>query len=199
MEASSNQVKNFRFSLLFGFAVATSLTACEPRITSDAMRVPFSPDQVVADTLSIGHSISLGVVDGGTGDKEFLLIGVPNSQFKLALDEALADSGLRGQADAPYVLDAHLSSVDPLSIGFDTTVTRTVEYSLRPREGSQPVWTQKISTPYTVGFVEARQATDREIIAEAGSIRNNIREVIAHLIADARSGGPLGNLRSQKP
>jgi len=177
--------------VLVGCLAVTGLAACASGARTGAMTAPVAPDQIVADNSPIKKAIAVGAVTGGDETNPLWKSEVSNGNFKTALEDSLALSVLKGGADAPYTLNAKLVSLHQPFAGFDLTVTSTIEYSLLAPGKATPVLSKTVVTPYTAELGEAFLGVERLRLANEGAMRENIKQIIAHLITAAQPGGPL--------
>ena len=184
--------------LLVGCIAIAGLAACASGARTGAMTAPVAPDQIVADNSPIKNAIAVGAVTGGEETNPLWASQVSNGNFKAALEDSLTLSVLKGNADAPYVLNAKLVSLHQPMAGFDMTVTSTVEYSLLATGKPAPVLSETVVAPYTAKFGEAFVGVERLRLANEGAMRENIKEIIAHLITAAQPGGPLSGANPAK-
>jgi hypothetical protein len=184
--------------LLVGFIALAGLTACVSGARTGAMTAPVAPDQIVADNSPIKNAIAVGAVTGGDETNPLWKSEVSNGNFKTALEDSLALSVLKGNAGAPYTLNAKLASLHQPFGGFDMTVTSTVEYSLLAAGKPAPVLNETVVAPYTANFGEALLGAERMRLANEGAMRENIKQIIAHLITAAQPGGTLAGTAPAK-
>ena len=107
-------------------------------------------------------------------------------------------SVLKGNAGAPYTLNAKLVSLHQPFGGFDLTVTSTVEYSLSATGKPAPVLSETVVAPYTAKFNESFLAAERLRLANEGAMRENFKEIIARLIKAGQPGGALSGAAPAK-
>ena len=80
-----------------------------------------------------------------------------------------------------YLLMAHLEKLEQPFMGFDMTVTAAVAYTLIERSTGKTVWQKSIATPYTAKVGDAFVGTERLRLANEGSVRQNITQLIGEL------------------
>jgi len=165
------------------------LAACASGARTGAMTAPVVPDQIIADNSPVKKAITVGAITGGETTNPLWISKVSNDNFKTALEDSLTLSVLKGDSGAPYVLNAKLVSLHQPFAGFDMTVTSTVEYSLLA--AGKPVMQETVVTPYTANFSDNFLGMERLRLANEGSIRENIKEIIARLIKAGQPGGAL--------
>jgi hypothetical protein len=187
--------KAFRYArLIAGCAALAALTACASGARTGAMTAPLSPNQIVSDKSPIKNAIAVGTVSGGEKTNPLWKSEVSDANFKIALEDSLALSILKGSAGAPYVLNAKLVSLHQPFGGFDLTVTSTVEYTILAAGQTAPVMNETVVTPYTANFGDALVAVERLRLANEGAMRENIKEIISRIITASEPGGPLSGV-----
>jgi hypothetical protein len=179
--------------VLAGCIALAGLAACASGARTGAMTAPVAPDQIVADNSPIKKAIAVGTVTGGEDTNPLWTSQVSNANFRTALEDSLALSVLKGDATAPYVLNAKLVSLHQPFAGFDMTVTSTVEYSLVPAGKPAPIMSESVVTPYTAKLGDALLGMERLRLANEGAMQENIKEIIARLIKAGQPGGVLSN------
>jgi len=192
IEFERNETNRF-LRVTVGCAALTVLGACASGADSGAMTVPVSPDMLVSDMSPARHAVAVGVVSGGEKTNPLWTSQVSNENFKMALANSLELAVLKGDAGAPYILNARLVSLHQPIMGFDMTVTSTVEYTLLPAGQTTPVLDETIVAPYTANFSDALVAGERLKLANEGAMRANIHEIIFRLIRAGDPGGKLSN------
>jgi hypothetical protein len=180
-----------RSRLLAGGVAILALAACASGARTGAMTAPVAPDQIVADNAPIKNAIAVGDVAGGGETNPLWKSEVSNANFKTALEDSMTLSVLKGNAGAPYTLNAKLVSLHQPFAGFDLTVTSTVEYSLLATGKPTPVMSETVVAPYTAKLSESFLGVERLRLANEGAMRENIKEIIARLIKAGQPGGPL--------
>jgi len=135
--------------------------------------------QPVAANSALASSISIDSVVGGKNTNPLWTSQISNGDFEAALRDSLIAAGLY-ESIGDYKLEARLISVQQPLIGIALTVTTTVEYTLRRADGTQ-VFNETIVSPYTAQFSEAAIAMIRLRLANEGSARENISQVIDRL------------------
>lgn len=187
----SNTVRFTRLFLVCG-AVA-GLAACAEGAEPAGMTVQASTVPAVADASPVKNAIAVGTVSGGEETNPLWKSEVSNENFKTALEDSLTQSTLKGDGNAPFVMNAKLVSLRQPLMGFDLKVTSTVEYTVLPTGKTAPIMQETVVTPYTANFSDAFGAVKRLRLANEGAMRENIKEMITRLIKAGEPGGPLAD------
>jgi hypothetical protein len=144
------------------------------------MMIPSPPATEVPQP--IVHAIEVGLVSGGQPTNPLWASQVGNEDFRAALVQALEQAQLDSLVGASprYRLDADLVGLEQPVLGFDLTVTATVNYELTPLAGGEPYRTT-IARPYTASMGDSLYAPARLRKANEGAIRENIGAYISEL------------------
>lgn len=128
-------------------------------------------------------NVALRDVTGGKETNPAWVSNVSSSEFERALEESLRSVGMlsSNRQTGRYQLVAHLEKLDQPFAGFDMTVTSTVGYSLVERSTGKAVWQKSLVTPYTAKMGDAFVGSERLRLANEGTIRQNISQLIAEL------------------
>lgn len=131
---------------------------------------------------SIVHAIEVGLISGGQPTNPLWTSQVGNEDFRAALEQALEQAQLASLVgESPrYRLDADLVGLEQPALGFDLTVTATVNYELTALAGGESYRTT-IARPYTASMGDSLYAPARLRKANEGAIRENIGAYIAEL------------------
>lgn len=107
---------------------------------------------------------------------------VKQEHYQEALQTALANASLfaANPAEAEYLLDANLVSLDtPFKLfSLSVTVNSEARYRLRRASDNYIVWEETLKLPYTAKFSEALNVDARVRLANANAIRENITHLI---------------------
>jgi hypothetical protein len=94
------------------------------------------------------------------------------------------------EGQARYTLVASLVSLQQPALGFDMTVTATVQYALTDNTTGTVVWHEAVATPHTATVSDAFVGGTRLRLANEGAVRKNIARLIERLGA-APLPGPV--------
>lgn len=150
------------------------------------------PERMVAQSFEVREpvdpSLKNGVlISGVTGGREtnpMWKSDVSGQDFRSALEQSLMRNGLLAAdpASERYSLWANLVDVQQPMLGFDFTVTTTVQYKVTTKE-TQAVYLEEIvATPFTATMSDAFYGVERLQLANEGSIRANIKRFIDLLL-----------------
>lgn len=136
-----------------------------------------------SENTPLRENITVTEVKGGHETNPLWTSEIDNDGFKEALERSLLASLLYApdEGAARYQLSAEILSVEQPLIGASLTVTTTVEYSLYDKERGQLVFNEWIKTPYTAEFGDAFSFDERLKMANEGSARENITQLINKL------------------
>jgi len=169
--------------IFVSLALAVLLAACVPISSKEMAPMPQLYQQISADT-GLQKSIRLGDVRVGTDGVLHASSYNPVKQehYQEALNAALASASLAAAnpAEAKYMLDANLVSLDtPFKLfSLSVTVNSEARYRLRRTSDNFIVWEETLKLPYTAKFSEAMNAEARFRLANANAIRENITHLI---------------------
>lgn len=175
-----------RRALLVGGLAATALvTGCATPANSVNMVVR-AGDATAARSATpeaLKAAVAIRDVTGGKETNPMWVSNVGNSDFERALEDSLRSVGMlaANRQSGRYQLVAHLEKLEQPFLGFDMTVTAAVAYTLIERSSGKTVWQKSIATPYTAKVGDAFVGTERLRLANEGSVRQNITQLIGEL------------------
>lgn len=174
-------MKNLSFSLITVLVLA--LTGCASPARVDQMTAQSTPAQRVAKT-ALSSNVAVKDVSGGKETNPMWTSNVGNSEFEQALEASLANAGMLsgGKQLGKYVLVAHMEKVDQPLMGFNMTVTATVNYVLTERATGRELLNKRIVLPYTASVSDAFSGVERLRLANEGAVRTNIGSLIQELV-----------------
>lgn len=177
----SNNMSN-KLSIFTVAVVVSLLTACASPARIDQMTVQGTPAQRIAQS-SFTKNVAVKDVSGGKETNPMWVSNVGNSEFEQALEGSLANAGMLsgGKQLGKYLLVAHMEKVDQPLMGFNLTVTATVNYVLTERATGKEVMNKRIALPFTAGMGDAFSAVERLRLANEGAVRTNITMLIEEL------------------
>ena len=106
---------------------------------------------------------------------------VGNAEFREALLASLQNAGLASVDTGRFELTAILLDLGQPLMGFNLTVTSTVDYQLDDRLTGISVFEEVVTASYTAAFGDSLLAVERLRLANEGSIRANIEEFLVML------------------
>lgn len=168
-------------SLVF---VAVLLTGCASPARVEQMTAAASPAQRIAST-PLKKNVAVKDITGGKETNPAWVSNVGNGEFEKALEASLQDAGLlsEGKQLGKYTLIAHIMKMDQPLMGFDMTVTATVQYTLVERASGKTVLSREIALPFTATISDAFSGVERLRLANEGAVRSNIKKLIEELFA----------------
>ncbi|MBU8546907.1 MULTISPECIES: hypothetical protein [Roseomonadaceae] len=179
-------------------ALALPLAACASGATPGAMTVPLSPDTIIAEGSGLRQAIATGTLGGGQETNPMWTSQVSNEAFATALRQSLGTHAMLAIQGGRFRLDATLGTLRQPLMGASLEVTSTVAYRLTAVASGAVVFERTIEAAYTAPFSAAFAAVERLRLANEGSVRENIRQFLAALVAEEarnpqafRAGTPI--------
>lgn len=131
------------------------------------------------------NNITVDSVTGGQDTNPLWTSEIGNSEFRQALEQSLASANLLSSEgnNADYRLSAIMISVSQPIMGLSMTVTTTIQYVLIDITNDKELLIETIVAPYTAKFSESLLGVERLKIANEGSARANISQLIEKLYA----------------
>ena len=174
-----------RALLVGGLAVTALVTGCATPANSVNMVVR-AGDATAARSATpeaLKAAVAIRDVTGGKETNPMWVSNVGSSDFERALEDSLRSVGMlaANRQSGRYQLVAHLEKLEQPFLGFDMTVTAAVAYTLIERSSGKTVWQKSIATPYTAKVGDAFVGTERLRLANEGSVRQNITQLIGEL------------------
>lgn len=160
--------------------LALILTGCASSAKVENMLV--NAPQVQTYDAALRDNMKITSVNGGGKTNPLWTSQIEGADFRSALEQSLSKAGLLGQSDkANYVLRANLVSLDQPLFGLNFTVTSMVEYNLVDNATGRVIWTDKVEAPFTAGVSDSFFGVKRLRLANEGSARENINELLKRL------------------
>jgi hypothetical protein len=183
--AASGRMWRQQVKVVFGMVLAAGLAACASPATVEGMSNLPSASQQAAMPSEIKSNIEMAVVTGGEPTNPLWTSEVGNEEFREALERSLRSAGALAPAGtaAGYRLEASLVGIEQPIMGFNTTVTSTVDYRVSPIDGQGRTLQTVVVAPYTAKMSDSAFGVQRLRLANEGSIRENIREFIDQRVA----------------
>ncbi len=163
------------------------LAACASGAVPGAMSVPLSEQTLLATESRLRQAVAVGTVGGGRETNPLWTSQVSSADFAEALRLSLSTHAMLAINNQAFRLDATLADLQQPIAGLDLTVTSRVTYRLIHLGTGAAVFEREIAAPYTAPFSAAFAAVERLRLANEGSIRENIRQFLAALIAAERA------------
>lgn len=163
-----------------------ALAACASNVRTTALVPEVTAQSRASDESPLRNNVSLGAVDGGeqTG---IGLTKVSSGELREALQNAMLLAEVLGGDDAGLTVDATLESIEQPQLAVNLEVTTTIFYRVRSIRTGAIVWQKRISAPFTTNFTESLVRSERQRLANEGSIKENIRLFLEELNNAARA------------
>lgn len=137
---------------------------------------------VASSNSKLHKKVSVGDVSGGTKTNPLWVSKVSNEDLKLALEDSLNKSNYASIDVSPeYRLDAKLVELKQPMVGANLKVSSVVQYKLTEIKSGKEVFNKSISAIYTAKFSSSFFAGTRLKIANEGSIKTNIEQLLQDL------------------
>lgn len=181
-------IRNFTIIAALGLLTA----ACAQPARTSAMIADVTQNSILPDASPLKDSVHPKTIIGGKKTDPLWVSQVSNEDFGAALKQSLKQHTMLSQSNGPLVLTTSLISLKQPLVGFNMTVTSTVNYQvLHPQNGI--VFVQTITIPYTANFSDAALGAERLRLANEGAVRLNIKRFIEMLItASKQDPGKFG-------
>lgn len=167
--------------LTAGILLATGLSACASNVRTTALVPEATAQSLVAEDSPIYRNISIGRVDGGAETQTLGLTQVSASEMREALQNAMLLASMLGGQDADLTVDATLEKLEQPQLAVNLEVISTVFYRVRSLQTGAIVYQERITTPFTTEFTESLIRSERQRLANEGSIKENIRTFLEKL------------------
>ncbi|HCA26831.1 MAG TPA: hypothetical protein DEP05_04185 [Betaproteobacteria bacterium] len=129
---------------------------------------------------ALKHDVGLSTVAGGEQTNPLWTSQISNEAFKKAVEMSLSSQGLLSQ-NGRYQLKVKLAEIDQPMFGLDFTVTTHVNYILMDTKTNKVIFNDTIVSPYTASVGEAFLAVKRLRLANEGSAKQNIEDLLKKL------------------
>lgn len=176
-------------------AGALALGGCATPAKVESMEVSGVNPGTVNTSSGLRDRVGVTKVIGGEETNPLWTSEISSEGFRQALERSLRNAGLLAalQGASKYALEADLKKVDQPLVGVDMTVVTTVHYVLKERESGVLIWEGDIVSPYTATFSQAFMGFERLRVANEGSAKKNISDLIEKLysldVKPVQSGG----------
>lgn len=181
----------FRRSIVV-LALVFVVPGCATGARTGAMTVPVTSDTIITPSSPLHGAIGVGTVSGGSETNPLWMSNVSDDNFRQALEQSLRLQAMLANGDPPYTINANLISLDQPLIALDVTVTAKVRYAVIRNIDKAVKLEETIETPYTANLSDAFVGVERLRLANEGAMRENIKAIIAKLIAASQPGQSLG-------
>jgi hypothetical protein len=168
-----NRIVSWLCAVASAVAVA-ALSGCATPASEEGMTVALTP-AIQAAPQALRGQVAVKDVSGGRETNPLWMSNVGSDGFRSALAASLKKAGLAGSDEASrYLVAATIQNVEQPLMGFNLTVTMTVDYQLIERATNTVAWKETVTRPYTAGVGDAFLGTERLRLANEGAARANI-------------------------
>jgi hypothetical protein len=175
-----SSLKTLIVSLLLS-PLAAVVTGCASGATSDGMTNREYHEAASANK-KLAKSIAIKTISGGQGTNPIWTSQISDEDFRSALAASLRDAGFAADStDARYVLSAQIEQVNKPLFGLSMTVVTVVKYTLKDTKANKQLLNEDITASYTAEFGSAFMGSTRLRLANEGSARKNIGQLLEAL------------------
>lgn len=166
-------------AFLVAFAALGLLSACASGAKPEAM-VAHTTDVTAPANPALQGAMTVGSVTGGSETNPMWTSQVDDASFRQALEDSLRIQGYLAPtpAEARYTVDAQMLSLDQPFIGFEFTVTSSVDYMVDGAGGKRSI---PVTAEGSATFGESPLAVERLRLANEKAIKENIRTFLVRL------------------
>ena len=200
------------FAPLALLVLALGLSACAGGSKPGALFAPNTPQTSISANSNLREAVGVGQVSGRLetdpamkamnvimmGPLALVDTDIPNSDLAEALRLSLSARTMLASRDERFRVEASLIELKQPIMGFDVTVTSKVRYRLTRLSDNAIIFEREITAPFTAAFSSSLLGVERLKLANEGSIRENISQFIAALIA-AEAENPAAFGRASRP
>jgi hypothetical protein len=159
---------------IISLSIATAiLSGCSSPATSEGMMVNPSQINKAIPSSKFYSSVKKVSVDGGKETNPLWTSQVSSENFQLALVDSLKAANVWSDS-GKYSLEANLLSLEQPLIGFNMTVSASVDYKVKDETTGTVIFGEKIDSTHTATVGDAVAGIKRLRLANEGAIRNNI-------------------------
>jgi hypothetical protein len=165
--------------------IVSLIAGCATPASQEGMTASAPPASAgIAIPNELRGQIAVGNVAGGKGTNPMWVSSISDEDFQAALESSLRNAGLgaANRNSGRYVLMATLQRVQQPLAGFNMTVTTTIGYTLAERGTNKSLWTRTVTRAYTARPGDAFYGPTRLRLANEGSAKANIEELIGELM-----------------
>lgn len=159
-----------------------ALSGCASASKPGAMVPALTEATIIKSDSRLANAVTVGTVEGGKKTNPLWTSEVSSEDFAEALRQSFSAHAMLASDSGTYRLDANLENLKQPAIGIDMKVTATIAYTLTEVATGDIVYEDTIETPYTAQFSDSFVAVKRLQLANEGSIKTNIAEMIEQVI-----------------
>ncbi len=127
------------------------------------------------------HAVSLNAVQGGEETNPLWTSQVSAEDFQKALEVSLQEAGYLSKDNSAYSLTVNFEGLKQPFVGFNMTVTSSVNYDLKDLKKEKSILNENINAKFTATVSDAFVGVKRLRMANEGSIKENIKQLIDKL------------------
>jgi len=170
---------------------ALSLAACASASKPGAMVAELTETSILSENSNLRENVAVGDVGGGKETNPLWTSEVSSEDFAEALRQSFAAHAMLATGDGAYRLDAELVKLKQPFAGFNMTVTSIVDYTLTNVATGDVVLKETVEEAYTAKAGDAFMGVKRLQLANEGSIKGNIAQIIDKMIAAVDGGAVM--------
>jgi hypothetical protein len=186
---------------LLVLALGLSACASEPAPFAPepvSMRAPNTPETTISTNSNLREAVTIGQVADVRETNRLVGSLVSSSNLAEALRQSLAVRTMLANRDERFRLEATLISLQEPFMGLDFLVTSKIHYRLTRLSDNAIVFEREMTARFTATLRSSDFGPRRLKLANEGSIRENISQFLAALIA-AEAENPAAFGRSNRP
>lgn len=164
-------------------AVALAAAACASASKPGAMVAPVTEGTMIAENSALKEAFSVGTVTGGKKTSPLWKSNVSSEDFAEALRQSLAAHAMLAASGGKYTIDAELVELKQPMVAVNSKVTSVVGYKVTDTATGAVVFSETITNAYTAKLGDALLGVERLRLANEGSIKGNIAQLIERLVA----------------
>lgn len=187
-----------QFMPLALLVLALGLSACASGAKPGAMLAPNTPQTSISANSNLREAVGIGQASGGRETNPMWMSDVSSSDLAEALRLSLAARTMLAIRDERFKLEASMINLQQPMMGIDMTVVSKIRYRLTRVADNAIVFEREITAPFTAAFSSSFYGVERLRLANEGSIRENISQFLAALIA-AEAENPAAFGRASRP
>lgn len=166
--------------IILGTAIL--LAGCATASQPGAMLAPVTNATMIDNTSKLHQTVSMGDVNGGKKTNPLWTSEVSSEDFAEALKQSLAAHAMLATDTGNYRLDAELKKLKQPIMGVNMSVTSVVDYTLTNVDTGAVVLSTTVEEKYTAKLGDAFVGVKRLQLANEGSIKSNISNIIKQMI-----------------
>ncbi len=169
------------------------LAACSQPARVNEMAVFTTGGEALASERApaLAQAVTIGTIEGGSITTGVNPSQVDNEALRGALELTMVSHRIyAAPSQARYRLSGILQELRQPFFAFDMTVTSNILWTMVEAASGTAVWQDLVVTPHTARLGEALLGVERLRVANEGSIKANLTELMRRL-ANFRPGAPV--------